>query len=222
MDKLSTNDTDQRKKSPLAKGFSLMDWIRFMKSLPIPRDRFTRIIYEDELAKHNRENDCWTVLNDKVYDITTYMKYHPGGIDELMRCAGIVGTQLFNDVHPWVNFQSMLENCLIGKYGGSQMPKIQSTTNIKPSTETSLAVPIIQVKPKDLTPKMDYYQNNDKIILAFYIKWNLMNKKQIIIDKANDESLIIDLYLKDATYEYKIELNGKIKENYESKLAIIY
>ncbi len=36
---------------------------------------------------------------DKVYNITAYMKYHPGGVDELMRGAGINATNLFNEVN---------------------------------------------------------------------------------------------------------------------------
>ena len=43
------------------------------------------------------------------------MDYHPGGWDELMRGVGIDATDLFNEVHRWVNYESMLEACLVGK-----------------------------------------------------------------------------------------------------------
>jgi cytochrome-b5 reductase len=35
---------------------------------------------------------------DKVYNVTPYMKYHPGGVDELMKGAGMNATDLFNQV----------------------------------------------------------------------------------------------------------------------------
>ena len=38
------------------------------------------------------------LLVGRVYNITPYMDYHPGGETELMRCAGIDGTLLFNEV----------------------------------------------------------------------------------------------------------------------------
>ena len=33
-----------------------------------------------------------------VYNVTPYMDYHPGGKDELMKAAGIDGTELFDQV----------------------------------------------------------------------------------------------------------------------------
>ena len=50
----------------------------------------------------------------QVYNITPYLEYHPGGVPELMRAAGIDGTALFDEVHRWVNFEAMLSNCYVG------------------------------------------------------------------------------------------------------------
>lgn len=33
-----------------------------------------------------------------VYNVTPYMDYHPGGEEELMKAAGIDGTELFDQV----------------------------------------------------------------------------------------------------------------------------
>jgi cytochrome-b5 reductase len=38
-----------------------------------------------------------------VYNITPYLDYHPGGIDEIMKGAGIDATTLFQEIHSWVN-----------------------------------------------------------------------------------------------------------------------
>lgn len=44
------------------------------------------------------------------------MKFHPGGVDELMKAAGREkdGERLFIETHPWVNWESMLSECLLG------------------------------------------------------------------------------------------------------------
>jgi len=48
--------------------------------------------------------------------LTPYRKFHPGGEGELMRGAGKVGEgeRLFMEVHPWVNWEGMLGECLVG------------------------------------------------------------------------------------------------------------
>ncbi|TQS37608.1 hypothetical protein Golomagni_01912 [Golovinomyces magnicellulatus] len=58
--------------------------------------------------------DAWTVLGGKVYNITPYLPFHPGGEAELLRSAGRDGTKLFTEVHPWVNWEGMLASCLVG------------------------------------------------------------------------------------------------------------
>jgi Cytochrome b5-like Heme/Steroid binding domain len=41
-----------------------------------------------QLALHKSREDAWSSFNGRVYNITPYLRYHPGGIGELMRVAG--------------------------------------------------------------------------------------------------------------------------------------
>ncbi|KAI2638621.1 hypothetical protein GGS21DRAFT_488709 [Xylaria nigripes] len=61
-----------------------------------------------------RGKDAWTALGNRVYNITPYLPFHPGGEPELLRAAGRDGTKLFGEIHPWVNYETMLSSCLIG------------------------------------------------------------------------------------------------------------
>ena len=37
-------------------------------------------LYEwSEVSKHDKEDDCWIVINKKVYDVTKFVDEHPGG-----------------------------------------------------------------------------------------------------------------------------------------------
>lgn len=47
-----------------------------------------------QVAEHNSENDCWTIVSGSVYNITPYVPMHPGG-DEILLACGVDGTSLF-------------------------------------------------------------------------------------------------------------------------------
>jgi hypothetical protein len=38
-----------------------------------------RLISMDEVRKHKLEGEMWTVLKGRVYNVSPYMKFHPGG-----------------------------------------------------------------------------------------------------------------------------------------------
>jgi cytochrome b involved in lipid metabolism len=65
---------------------------------------------EEEIAKHTSDEDCWTILNGRVYDITEYAKFHPGG-RKIFLGKGKDCTELYNKYHHYVNAAM-----LIGKY----------------------------------------------------------------------------------------------------------
>lgn len=49
----------------------------------------------EEVSKHSTKEDCWTVIDSRVYDITSYIPRHPGGNNILSAC-GTDGTAFFN------------------------------------------------------------------------------------------------------------------------------
>ena len=38
----------------------------------------------DEVKQHKAEGSIWTVLKGRVYNISPYMKFHPGGMFHLI------------------------------------------------------------------------------------------------------------------------------------------
>mmetsp|Transcript_60075 Transcript_60075/g.135141 ORF Transcript_60075/g.135141 Transcript_60075/m.135141 type:complete len:278 (+) Transcript_60075:26-859(+) len=69
----------------------------------------------DEVARHKKCQDCWIVYEGRVYDVTAYMDYHPGGRGELMKGAGKDCTELYMKAHPWVNIDGLIGRLCIGK-----------------------------------------------------------------------------------------------------------
>jgi cytochrome b involved in lipid metabolism len=66
-------------------------------------------------AQNGRKGcDAWTSYQGKVYNITPYLPFHPGGKGELLRGAGKDSGKLFMEIHPWVNWDAILGECLVG------------------------------------------------------------------------------------------------------------
>lgn len=108
----------RRAKVPFEKGHSQMDWLKLTQTHPdlagLKGSSNRRLISMDEVKQHKSEGDIWTVLKGRVYNISPYMKFHPGGEDMLMKATGKDCTALFNKYHAWVNAEFLLEKCLVG------------------------------------------------------------------------------------------------------------
>lgn len=98
----------------------------------------------EEVKQHRSRDDAWLAVNGKVgaslqcrrcaaahhtsgpciaeraagclqvYNVTPYLRFHPGGVDYLMLGAGKDATALFNKYHRWVNVDMMMSSCLVG------------------------------------------------------------------------------------------------------------
>ncbi|KAF9597141.1 hypothetical protein IFM89_016129 [Coptis chinensis] len=73
----------------------------------------TKLYNLKEAGEHNTRDDCWVVIDGKVYDVTTYLDEHPGGDDVLLNSTGRDATEDFNDAgHSRDAIQLMQEFCI--------------------------------------------------------------------------------------------------------------
>ncbi|KAJ5920881.1 hypothetical protein N7466_009207 [Penicillium verhagenii] len=109
------------KKVILDPGFSPLDWAALAakpnnqlrgKDVPPGYLRITPSMLKMQNGRKGR--DAWTSYQGKVYNINPYIPYHPGGKGELLRGAGKDSGQLFQEVHPWVNWDGILNECMVG------------------------------------------------------------------------------------------------------------
>ena len=109
----------------LKPGHSPLDWAHltsnpptpsFLRGAQLPQHliRVTPSLLRQYTGRHGR--DAWSTWQGRVYNVTPYLDFHPGGKAELLRGAGKVGEaeKLFGEVHPWVNWEGILGECLVG------------------------------------------------------------------------------------------------------------
>ena len=76
-----------------------------------PNNNIQKLSWE-EIKKHNNQSDCWIVIDQFVYDITPWIKQHPGG-NVLTILAGEDSTAMYYSNH-FKNSKHLLNKFLIG------------------------------------------------------------------------------------------------------------
>ncbi|XP_021793242.2 cytochrome b5 reductase 4 isoform X9 [Papio anubis] len=212
-----------RSKVPLKQGRSLMDWIRLTKSgkdLTGLKGRLIEVT-EEELKKHNKKDDCWICIRGFVYNVSPYMEYHPGGEDELMRAAGSDGTELFDQVHRWVNYESMLKECLVGRM--AIKPAVLKDYREEEKKVLNGMLPKSQVtdtlaKEGPSYPSYDWFQTNSLVTIAIYTKQKDINLDSIIVDHQ-DDSFRAETIIKDCLYLIHIGLSHEVQEDFSVRVV---
>jgi len=235
------------KKVPLRPGHSLMDWIRLTKSGVDLRGTGHRLlkIPPEELRKHNRLDDAWMSIHGLVFNVTRYMDYHPGGAAELMRGAGKDATQLFEDVHRWVNFDSMLKACLIGKLDSAPVAKLPSASLLAPPSNTlqtaalpsaardesdtaaSAGVPAIRISadPSQDTSaaKTTWYQSEEHVTLVFCTKCRALDNRTCVVCDVEDDGRRLrgEIFADERVFIVDVALEKRIRKELTVKLKAV-
>jgi cytochrome b involved in lipid metabolism len=84
----------------------------------------------EEVAQHNKPDDCWIIINGKVYDVTKFLAEHPGGKKVLLNVAGQDATKQFESLHKPETLRKYGPSLLIGEIVET---KERSNTQISPS-----------------------------------------------------------------------------------------
>lgn len=89
---------------------SLLQWNTKKRARLPKNDPYT----EEQVRLHSSEEDAWCVFEGKVYDVTDFLKFHPGGTQVLTEHLGKDVSEAFYGEHSWVNFFALLTECQVG------------------------------------------------------------------------------------------------------------
>jgi len=102
-----------------------------------------------EVFKHNTLNDCYLVINGNVYDVTSYIPYHPAGSRIIARYCGNEVTGIFAQIHSnraW----DLLKNYKIGTISAGKidvMPKLLEILSTSIAEKNPNAI-VLKISPK--------------------------------------------------------------------------
>ncbi|AJP40658.1 AHL_G0040180.mRNA.1.CDS.1 [Saccharomyces cerevisiae] len=106
-----------------------------------------------EVAKHNKPDDCWVVINGYVYDLTRFLPNHPGGQDVIKFNAGKDVTAIFEPLHaPNVIDKYIAPEKKLGPLQGSMPPELVCPPYAPGETKEDIAR---KEQLKSLLPPLD-------------------------------------------------------------------
>lgn len=69
----------------------------------------------EEIAKHSSKEDCWLLIEGKVYDVTPFIPMHKGK-DAILKGCGVDATALFNNRPNGSGAHSSLARSIMTKF----------------------------------------------------------------------------------------------------------
>jgi len=75
----------------------------------------TKLYSMKEAALHNTPEDCWVVVDGKIYDVTKYLEDHPGGADVLLEATGKDAKEEFDDAGHSKSAIELMQDYFIGE-----------------------------------------------------------------------------------------------------------
>lgn len=226
-----------RNKTALKPGFSLVGWIRLGSTgedLTGLKGKIIQVSHS-QLAQHNRIDDCWMAVRGKVYNVTRYLEYHPGGADQLMRGAGKDATNLFDEYHAWVNIDKLLAKCYVGPLRNTVALNLENSVSstirsrLSPPTSSLLKFPSIlslssealskglfsersepaAPKPIEIIPRFDWIQKSSDISIYFYTK--SMCNPGVSVQNICDKECEIKISIANTSNSYKFTFLKPLK-----------
>lgn len=94
-----------------------------------------------QVQTHNTSTDCWTIVNNKVYNLTSYIALHPGGSSAIIALCGINGTTSFTTQHS----SSTNPNNTLASYYIGDLTVLDTSAPTIPSNLTAATISPTQI-----------------------------------------------------------------------------
>lgn len=115
---------------------------------------FAPVFPVSEVMKHNSLDDCWIAIEGHVYDVSEFLRKHPGGAARIFRFAGSDATSAFRQIHTPSVLNTMKDHITyLGPLGDGEFviklvkpkPKVVSDTETVLGVDPNVRPPLSQI-----------------------------------------------------------------------------
>lgn len=154
---------------------------------PAPVSSPTSKLTKEEVSKHNKKTDCWSIVDGYVYNLTNWVDQHPGGASAITSLCGVDGTSNFLGKHGGSSSaKSRLKSYELGKLEVDSVSSPQPTTVAPKTLNTQLEAVTKLLESKNFTQALSDLKTMDKEFpnnadinnLLGFASRNLMQYKQ--------------------------------------------
>ncbi|XP_022156634.1 cytochrome B5-like protein isoform X2 [Momordica charantia] len=86
---------------------------RNVQKVQLKANKPSKVYSKAEVSVHNKRTDCWIIIKNKVYDVSSYVDEHPGG-DAILTHAGDDATEGFYGPQHGTRVFDVVEDFCIG------------------------------------------------------------------------------------------------------------
>ena len=117
----------------------------------------------DEVKKRNSADDCWSIIDGNVYDLTNWVESHPGGNERITAICGKDGTSSFLGKHSNSNSaKSQLTRFELGKLAAAATAATPTpTTQATKQLSAFLSEADALIKQKNFTAALNLLKQAD-------------------------------------------------------------
>lgn len=118
------------------------------KETKLQNPKSPRLVTLEQVKLHHTPDDLWMIIYNRVYDITSFSKDHPGGVEVLYDCGGADATQAFEDVGHSDQAFTMLGPYLVGEVHPEQQKSFLKIRSSDPYASTVAKVEAVQQRTR--------------------------------------------------------------------------
>lgn len=136
-----------------------------------------RVLSVEEVAKHKSHGDAWLIINENVWDVSSFASIHPGGEEIITENFGRDASEVYNEIHGPGLIQEFL----------GEAKKIGKVT----TTALSQQLPRSKAKLKGPLPELDEIINLHDLHLA--ASKSLNERAWVYVSGATNDCFTRDL-----------------------------
>lgn len=126
----------------------------------------TKVITREEVAKHNKKESGWFIVNNAVYDVSHFYDDHPGGRDILLALIGQDATEEFEGNNHSKGAYRKLDELQVGELPKSEQRTFISMKEVEGHNTATSAWFVLNNKVYDVTKFLDLHPGGRDVLIG--------------------------------------------------------